>query len=66
MVLSYLDYGSMFLCVRTMDDIYTIQVLQKKALRSCLRIKNYIDVLKHELHLQLNVQPFEKRMQYFL
>ena len=35
MVLSYLDYGSMFLCVRTMEDISPIQVLQNKALRSC-------------------------------
>ena len=66
MVLSYLDYGSMFLSVRTVEDISTIQVLQNKALRSCLRVKNYIDVPIHELHLQLNVQPFDKRMQYFL
>ena len=28
--------------------------------------KNYVDVPTHELHLQLNVQPFDKRMQYFL
>ena len=66
MVLSYLDYGSMFLSVRTIEDISTIQVLQNKALRSCLRVKNYVDVPSHELHLQLNVQPFDKRMQYFL
>ena len=62
-VLSYLDYGSMFLSVRTVEDISTIQVLQNKALRSCLRVKNYIDVPIQELHLQLNVQPFDKRMQ---
>ena len=66
MVLSYLDYGSMFLSVRIFEDISTIQVLQNKALRSCLRVKNYVDVPTHELHLQLNVQPFDKRMQYFL
>ena len=66
MVLSYLDYGSMFLSVRTIEDISTIQVLQNKALRSCLRVKNYVDVPTHELHLQLNVQPFDKRIQYFL
>ena len=66
MVLSYLDYGSMFLSVRTIEDISTIQVLQNKALRSCLRVKNYVDVPTHELHLQLNVQPFDERMQYFL
>ena len=66
MVLSYLDYGSMFLSVRTIEDISTIQVLQNKALRSCLRVKNYVDVPTHDLHLQLNVQPFDERMQYFL
>ena len=66
MVLSYLDYGSMLLCVRTMEDISTIQVLQNKALRSCLRKKNYVDVHTHEIHLQLNVQSFDKRMQSFL
>ena len=66
MVLSYLDYGSMFLSVRTIEDISTIQVLQNKALRSCLKVTNYIDVPIHELHLELNVQPFDKRMQYFL
>ena len=66
MVLSYLDYGSMFLTVRTLDDISSIQILQNKALRSCLKIKNYIDVPVYELHLELNVQPFDKRMQYFL
>ena len=56
----------MILSVRTMEDISTIQVLQNKALRSCLWIKKYVDVPTHELHLQLNVQPFDKRMQYFL
>ena len=66
MVLSHLDYGSMFLSVRTMEDISAIQVLQNKAGRSCLRITNYVDVPTHDLHLQLNVQPFDKRMQYFL
>ena len=63
---SYLDYGSMFLSSRTMENISTIQVLQNKALRSCLRIKNYVDVPTYELHLQLNVQHFDKRMQYVL
>ena len=66
MVLSYLDYGSMFLTVRTLDDISSIQVLQNKALRACLRIRNYMDVPVYELHLRLNVQPYDKRMQYFL
>ena len=66
MVLSYLDYGSMFLTVRTIDDISTVQVLQNKALRACLRIRNYMDVPVHEIHLRLNVQPYDKRMQYFL
>ena len=51
---------------RTIEDISTIQVLQNKVLRSCLRVKKYIDVPTHELHLQLNIQPFDKRMQYFL
>ena len=66
MVLSYLVYGSMFLTVRTIDDISTVQVLQNKALRACLRIRNYMDVPVHEIHLRLNVQPYDKRMQYFL
>ena len=66
MVLTYLDYGSLFLTVRPMEDISTIQVLQNKSLRACLRIKNYIDTPVYELHLRLNVQPFDKRMQYFL
>ena len=59
MVLSYLDYDSMFLSVRIMEDISTFQELQNKAVRSCLWIKNYVDVPIHELHLQLNVQPFD-------
>ena len=50
--------------MRTIEDISKIQVLQNKALRSCLRVKNYIDVPTHELHLQFNVQPFDKRMKY--
>ena len=50
MVLSYLDYGSMFLTVRTLDDISSIQVLQNKALRACLCIRNYMDVPVHEMH----------------
>ena len=66
MVLSYLDYGSMFLTVRTLDDILSIQVLQNKALRACLRIRNYMDVPVHDMHLEMNVQPYDKRMQYFL
>ena len=66
MVLSYLDYGSLFLTVRTLDDISSIQILQNKSLRTCLRIKNYVDISVYELHLRLNVQPFDKRMQYFL
>ena len=61
MFLSYLDYGSMFLSVRMIEDISTIKVLQNKALRSCLRVKKYVDVPTHELHLQLNVQPFDKK-----
>ena len=36
------------------------------ALRACLLVRNYIDVSVHELHLDLNVQLFGKRMQYFL
>ena len=56
----------MFLTVRTLDDISSVQILQNKALRACLRIRNYIDVPVHELHLDLNVQQFDKRMQYFL
>ena len=66
MVLSYLDYGSMFLTVRTLDDISNVQISQNKALRACLHVRNYIDVPVHELHLELNVQPFDKRLQYFL
>ena len=66
MILFYLDFGSMCLTVRTMEDISTIQVLQNKALRFCLRVKNYSDLPTHELHLQLNVKPFDKRMQCFL
>ena len=66
MVLSYLDYGSMFFTVRTIEDIANVQILQNKALRACLRIKNYMEVPVHELHLRLNVQPYDKRMQYFL
>ena len=68
MFLSYLDYGSMFLTVHTLDDILSIQVLQNKALRACLRIRNYMymDVPVHEMHLEMNVQPYDKRMQYFL
>ena len=66
MVLSYLDYGSLFFTVRTMEDIATVQILQNKALRTCLRIKKYIEVPVYELHLRLNVQPYDKRMQYFL
>ena len=58
MVLSYLDYGSMFLSVRTIEDISTIQVLQNKAVRSCLRVKNYVDVPTHELPVfEINVSP---------
>ena len=37
----------MFLTVRTIDDISTVQVLQNKALRACLRIRNYMDVPVH-------------------
>ena len=66
MVLSYLNYGSMFLAVRTIDDISTVQVLQNIALRACLHIRNDMDVPVHEIHLRLNVQPYDKRMQYFL
>ena len=66
MVLSYLDYGSLFFTVRTMEDIGTVQILQNNALRACLRIKKYIEVPVYELHLRLNVQPYDKRMQYFL
>ena len=56
----------MFLTLRTLDDISSIQVLQNKALRACLRIRNYMDVPVHEMHLEMNVQPYDKRMQYFL
>ena len=66
MVLSYLDYGLLFFIVRTMEDIATVQILQNKALRACLRIKKYIEVPVYELHLRLNVQPYDKCMQYFL
>ena len=66
MVLSYLDYGSMFLTVRTIEDISIVQVLQNKALRACLCIRNCMGVPVHEIHLRLNVQPYDKRMQYFL
>ena len=66
MVLSYLDYGSMFLTVRTIEDISNIQILQNKALRACLLIKKYMETPVYELHLRLNVQPYDKRMQYFL
>ena len=52
--------------VRTLEDISTIQILQNKSLISCLRIINNIDVPTYELHLRLNIQPFDKRMQYFL
>ena len=40
MVFSYLDYGSMFLSVRTIEDISTIQVLQNKALSPTQNDKN--------------------------
>ena len=66
MVLPYLDYGSLFLTVRTLEDISSIQILQNKSLRTCLHIKNYVDTPVYELHLRLNVQPVYKRMQYFL
>ena len=66
MVLSYFDYGSIFFTVHTLDDISNVQILQNKALRACLCVRNYFDVSVHELHLDLNVQPFDKRMQYFL
>ena len=56
----------MFLTVSTLDDISSIQLLQNKALRACLRIRNYMDVPVHEMHLEMNVQPYDKRMQYFL
>ena len=65
MVLSQLDYGLLFLTVRTLDDISSIQVLQNKTLRACLHIRNYMDVPVHEMHLEMNVQPYDKRMQYF-
>ena len=66
MVLTYLDYGSLVLTIRPMEDILTIQGIQNKLLRACLRIKNYVDTPVYELYLRLNVQPFDKRMQYFL
>ena len=43
-----------------------IQILQNKVLHACLRIKNNMDVSVYELHLRLNVQPYDKCMQYFL
>ena len=46
MVLPYLDYGTMFLTVCTVDDISTVQVLQNKALRY---IRNYMDVPVHDI-----------------
>ena len=36
--------GLMLLAVHTLEDISTIQILQNKSLRSCLRIRYYIDV----------------------
>ena len=66
MVLSYLDYGAMFLTVCTLDDIAIIQILRNEALHTCLRINNYMDVPVYKLYLQLNVQPYDKSMQYFL
>ena len=66
MVLSYLDYGSMFLSVGTIEDISTTQVLQNKALRSCLNVK----ITWMNLHMSCisnQIFPlFDKRMQYFL
>ena len=56
----------MFLTVRTKEDISPVQILQNKAIRACLRIRNYMDMPVYEIHLRLNVQPYDKRMQYFL
>ena len=39
MVLSYLDYESMLLITRTIAAINDLQIMQNKALRTCLKVR---------------------------
>ena len=56
----------MFLTTRTIAEINDLQIMQNKALRTCLKVRQNTEVHVSDLHIELQVQPYDRRIQHFL